>query len=73
VNGTIWSCQLKGPKGFDAQAIWDTAETCDNGQCDSKPYTVGSQYQQYRMLDGSSHQINNNTVPIGAKPILVVN
>jgi hypothetical protein len=73
VDGTIWTCHLNGPNGFDAQAIWDTAETCQNGRCGTKPYTVGSQYVQYRMLDGSSQQINNNTVPIGAKPILVVN
>jgi hypothetical protein len=52
--GTAWSWMKS-----DAQTIWDTSETCNNGQCETKPYTVGSQYVQYRMLDGSSQQINN--------------
>ena len=62
-----------GPKGYVAEAIWDTSQTCANGLCGSHPYAVGSQYVNYLTLDGSKLQIQDNSVPIGAKPILVEN
>ena len=72
-SGTIWSCHFVGPKGYVAEAIWDTSQSCANGLCGSHPYAVGSQYVSYLTLDGSKLQIQDNSVPIGAKPILVEN
>jgi hypothetical protein len=73
VNGTVWTCNLNGPKGFVAAAVWDTVKTCQNGVCGTKRYTVGPQYVKYRTLEGKTIPITNHTVPIGAKPILIVN
>ncbi len=72
-KGTIWTCNFTGPNGYVAAAIWDTGETCNNGDCGTKLYPVAGRYVDYRTLDGGTHQINNNTVPIGAKPIWVEN
>jgi polysaccharide biosynthesis protein PslG len=70
-SGTVWTCDFTGPRGYAAQAIWDTSETCGNGSCRTHPYTVGTQFVDYLTLDGGKAQIKNNSVPIGAKPILV--
>jgi hypothetical protein len=73
VNGTVWTCNLTGPKGLVATAVWDTSKTCQNSVCGTKRYTVGAQYVKYRTLEGRTIPITNHTVPIGAKPILIVN
>jgi hypothetical protein len=70
---TVWSCGFAGSGGYEAQTLWDTADTCAQGMCQTTNYTVGSQYIDYRTLDGEKIQIENNTVPIGYKPILVEN
>jgi hypothetical protein len=70
---TIWTCHFTGPNGYEAQAIWDTSQTCKKGTCGSNPQPAGSQYVDYLTLDGSQIQIQNNTVPVGAKPIWLEN
>jgi hypothetical protein len=72
-SGTVWTCDFKGPKGYAAQAIWDTSEICGKGYCHTRPYTVGTQFVDYLTLDGNQVQIKNNSVPVGAKPIFVEN
>lgn len=70
---TVWSCGLSGPNGYLAKAIWNTAETCHKGHCQTAEYKVSSTYTQFRTLDGKTIPIKNNHVPIGAKPILLEN
>jgi hypothetical protein len=72
-DNAIWTCGFTGPKGYLAEAIWDTKETCKNGKCDTVNQTVASTYTQYRTLDGQTITITNNQVPIGAKPIFLEN
>jgi len=72
-DNAVWTCDLSASNGYLAEAIWDTRETCNNGNCKTTPYTVDATYTQYRTLDGQTVQITNNEVPIGAKPILVEN
>jgi hypothetical protein len=72
-KGSIWSCLFTGSNGYVAEAIWDTSKTCKNGNCGTGLVTVGSQYLDYLTLDGSKIQIQNNTVPVGAKPIWLEN
>lgn len=72
-QGTIWTCKLSRSGGYQAEAIWDTAEICKQGTCDTIEYTVGAQYKLYRSLNGKTTGITNSTVPIGIKPILVEN
>jgi hypothetical protein len=70
-NGTVWTCDFKGPEGYASRAIWDTSETFSNGNCGTHPYTVDPQFVDYLTLDGNKIQIQDNSVPIGAKPILI--
>jgi hypothetical protein len=72
-NGTVWTCQLSRPGGYQAEAIWDTAENCQQGSCDTIEYNVDAQYTRYRTLDGETIPITDSKVPIGVKPILVEN
>jgi polysaccharide biosynthesis protein PslG len=72
-NNAIWTCGFSGPKGYLAEAIWDTNQSCKNGSCQTVNETVDSVYNQYRTLDGKTIPIQNNQVPIGAKPIFLEN
>jgi hypothetical protein len=72
-TGTVWSCGLSRPEGYQGLLVWDTSGTCKNGNCTATVYPVGSQYVRYRTLDGNAIPIAGGTVPIGAKPILVQN
>jgi hypothetical protein len=69
----IWTCGFTGPKGYVAQAIWDTAESCSNGNCQTVQYSVDPKYTAYRTLDGDTVSITNGKVPLGAKPIMLEN
>ena len=73
VHGTAWTCELSRAGGYQAEAIWDTAESCKQGSCDTIEYTVDAKYKQYRTLDGKTIPITDSKVPIGIKPILVEN
>jgi hypothetical protein len=70
-SGTQWTCDLSGPSG-QAQAIWDTSQTCNAGVCTTLNAPVGSQFKSYLDLDGNKNTISGQTVPIGAKPVLLV-
>ena len=70
-TGTQWTCDLSGPNG-QAEAIWDTSQTCSGGVCTTIPVAVGSQFKSYLDLDGNKNSISNQKVPIGAKPVLLV-
>jgi Abnormal spindle-like microcephaly-assoc'd, ASPM-SPD-2-Hydin len=73
-GGTVWSCQLTRQSGYQAEAIWDTAEqyAC-NIDCPTHNLTVPAIYLHYRDLTGNVISISNNTVPVGAKAILLEN
>lgn len=72
-TGTIWTCTLTAPGGYQALVVWDTSQTCSNGVCTTNPYKVGAQYIQYRDLAGNVNPITGQSVPVGIKPILVEN
>lgn len=72
-NGTIWTCNYTKSGGFQAEAIWDTSQSCSNGYCATNNMSVGSQYVHYLDITGNSHAITNATVPVGAKPIFLEN
>lgn len=73
VSGTIWTCNFRRPGGYVAEALWDTSQTCNKGQCGTTNYPVPSQYTNYLTLEGSKVDITGGEVPIGAKPILIQN
>jgi hypothetical protein len=72
-NSQLWSCTFSRARHYEAEAIWDPSKICKHGQCTVGNVEVPSQYTQYRDLDGQTHSIQNNTVPVGARPILLEN
>lgn len=64
-GGDTWTCGFTRPGGYAAEAVWNTSG--------SKSYSVGSQYTQYRDLDGRTVMVNSGSVEIGPKPILLEN
>jgi hypothetical protein len=75
-NGTVWTCNLTKAGGYQALAVWDTAQSCNNGVCTTSTYTfppVKPNYIHYLDLSGNSTTIKGTTVPIGYKPILLEN
>jgi hypothetical protein len=72
-RGTVWTCKLSRTGGYQAEAIWDTAESCNHGSCGTVEYIVDPTYKQYRTIDGETIPIKYSKVPIGIKPILVEN
>jgi len=61
-GGSVWSCGLTRPGGYQALAIWTTSGT--------ESYKPESQYKQYRDVAGSTYPIRG-AVTIGVKPILL--
>jgi len=68
--GTRWTCPMTRA-GYQAEAIWDSSQTCSKGTCSTINVTVPPTYVQYRDLAGNVTTISNNTVPVGLKPILL--
>jgi hypothetical protein len=71
--GTIWTCNLSGSNGYQAEIIWDSSQTCSSGTCTTSNQTVSGSYVDYRDLAGNSTGIANQTVSVGLKPILLEN
>ena len=69
-SGTTWICGLTESSGTQAEIVWDTSQTCSQGNCSSLPYAAPPIYSSYRDLTGASHPIGG-TVPIGIKPVLL--
>lgn len=72
-SGTQWACGFSRAGGYQAEAIWDTSQSCANGNCTTRNVSVDPQYVQYRDLAGAVTPIVNNVVPMGSKPILLEN
>lgn len=72
VSGTTWTCNYTRSGGYQAQAIWDTAQSCSAGVCTTTKQTVGSQYIKYSDIKGKTFTISGK-VPVGAKPIWLTN
>lgn len=64
--GTVWTCGLG-----QNLVVWDTSQSCSNGACSTSNYTFPIGYSQYVSLDGTLITITGQTVPIGAKPIML--
>jgi hypothetical protein len=69
-QGTQWTCPMTR-SGYQAEAIWDSSQSCSYGNCSTLTTTVSAVYTQYRDLAGNVTVISNNKVPVGLKPILL--
>jgi len=72
-NGNIWTCNYTRSGGYQAEAIWDTSQSCSAAVCSTSSQPVPSQYVHYRDIAGNTTTITGGTVPVGAKPILLEN
>jgi len=72
-SATIWTCSVTGSGGYQAEVIWDSSQSCNGGVCTTGSQTVGVQYIKYRDLAGGSFSINNHTVTVGIKPVMLEN
>jgi Putative Ig domain len=72
-NGTVWTCNLTRAGGYQAMAVWDSSQTCDNGVCTYSTFTVPPPYVQYHDLNGNLFTNIGSQVSIGLEPILLEN
>jgi polysaccharide biosynthesis protein PslG len=71
-TGTVWACALQSPSGAQAQAVWDTSQTCKGGSCTTAQVNVPSQFNAYLDLSGNEAQLSGASAPVGLKPILLI-
>jgi hypothetical protein len=77
-SSTQWTCAIKSPSGTQAVAVWDTAQTCNNGTCTTVSASLSSfdsassNFSSYLDLSGNTTAISNGAVPVGLKPILLI-
>jgi hypothetical protein len=71
--GTVWQCGYTRPGGYRAIAVWDTSQSCNEGNCTTSSFTPPAGYDYFRDLAGVKVKTTGSTVPIGIKPILLEN
>jgi hypothetical protein len=72
-NGTVWTCTFTRPNGYQADAVWDTSQSCNGGACTTSNLAVGAQYTKSHDLAGNSGVISDHTAEVGLKPIWLAN
>jgi hypothetical protein len=72
-NGSVWTCTFTRPNGYQAEAVWDTSQSCNGGACTTSNLAVGAQYTKNHDLAGNSGVISDHTVAVGLKPIWLAN
>ena len=70
-RGTVWTCGLTLANGNAAEAIWDTSQTCAEGNCTTSNQSVSSAWTNYQDLAGTNNVIANGRVAVGIKPVLL--
>jgi hypothetical protein len=71
-TGTVWTCSLQSPTGAEAEAIWDTSQTCNGGSCSTAQVSIPSQFNAYLDLSGNQGQLSGSSAAVGSKPILLI-
>ena len=72
-SGTVWTCDLTGAGGYQAEIVWDDSQTCNNGSCTTSSQPVPAGTVKFRDLTGATTQVSGSTVPVGLKPIILEN
>jgi hypothetical protein len=68
LSGNIYTCQIAALK----QIVWDASQNCSAGVCTTAPYNPDPSYLIMQDTTGLKQNIQNNTVNLGIKPILLV-
>ena len=70
-RGSIWTCALSRPGGYQGEIVWDTANSY---RPEAKtPYRANPHFKLYRDLEGNSHSISGGSVMVGTQPLLLEN
>jgi hypothetical protein len=72
-SGTQWTCTFTGPSGYEAEAIWDTSQSCTNGACMTVDISIDPKYTRSHDLAGNSAMVSNHAVAVGLKPVWLAN
>jgi hypothetical protein len=67
----VWTCNLALPGGKQGRIVWNAAHSYDAGF--TSKYPVGKDFSQVRELSGHQAAINDGSVAIGSKPVLLEN
>jgi hypothetical protein len=72
-KGTLYTCTFTDAKGNTMLVMYDTSQDCDGSpvNCTTTDKTVAAQYKKWTDLEGKTHTITGNAVPVGRKPILL--
>jgi hypothetical protein len=71
-SGKLWTCLLTGASGYQAEILWDDAQTCTGGTCTTGPQTAPSWAVKMRDLTGTVTTITGgSTVQVGLKPVIL--
>ncbi len=73
-SGTVWTCGFTVSGGAQAEAVWDSSQTCSNSSgpevCTFSSFSPGPPFTTYSDLQGDPAQpISGNSVPIGIEPV----
>ncbi len=68
----VWTCAITKPDGTHMLAVWDSSQSCTNGVCSTSLYSQNPIYSSYMSLNGSKAAVTHGSVPIGVKPILLI-
>lgn len=71
--GTVWQCGYTRPGGYQAIAVWDSSQSCNEGSCTTSSFTLPAGYDYFLDLAGVKAKTTGSTVRIGIKPILLEN
>ena len=72
-TGKVWTCDLTGASGYQAEITWDDSQTCSAGNCTTSAQLAPTWAVKFRDLTGKATQITGTTVPVGLKPIILEN
>ena len=74
-SGTVWTCGFSLASGAQAEAVWDSAQSCSvvnsSESCTFSNFSPNPVYTTYEDLQGGSHTISGSSVSIGVEPILL--
>jgi putative Ig domain-containing protein len=68
----VWTCGFAKQDGTHMLAVWDSSQSCSSGVCSTSLYTPNPMYISYVTLDNPTPVTIQGNMPIGAKPILLL-
>ncbi len=69
-TGTVWTCELTRPGGYDGLVVWDASKHCANGTCQTSSYSPDERFTSLRDLARGT-QLITGPIAIGAVPVLL--